>query len=597
MPSGGSAVEFEQQIRSARLLAVFERLPVTVAITVVNGATVAAVLAAGGAGWPAWAWLALVAVLAVIRMALWAGFRRDAAQSRAARWEAAAIGGALASGLLWGLGAALLAPGGAAGAGWTGPLVMVLLLGAMAAGAATVHAVHVKVALAFIVPAGVPLAAALALQGDGRGLVMAGMVLLYVAVLAAVARHCGRHFDETFRLHAELDRAHATLRQAQRMEAIGQLTGGVAHDFNNVLAVIGGNLQLIARRAQGQPDILRLAAAAEKATGRGARLTASLLSFAREQVLRPEEMDLNEMVRECAPMLRRMLGGRMELVLGLAPGRLVALADPAQFQAALMQLAINARDASPKGRTLTIVTSLVAQAAAAPGADGGVHPGPFACLRVSDTGPGMAPEVAARAFEPFFTTREVGQGSGLGLSQVYGFARQSGGTATIERAEGGGVAVCLLLPALPAAVVAGPKPAVVEPAGGAGRVLLVEDDADVREVLRESLAASGWEVTQAADGATARDVLEGRAPLDIVVSDVVMPGAVNGVDLARAAARLRPGLPVLLISGFPSAVLAAQGAREGELNLLRKPFTHAELLARMREARQPGAAPQARAAG
>ncbi len=571
-------MEFDVQIRAARLRAVFERLPVTVAITVVNGAAVAAVLAAGGAGWPAWAWLALVAVLAAIRMALWAGFRRDAALSRAALWEAAAIGGAVASGLAWGIGAALLAPVGMAG---IGPLVMLLLLGAMAAGAATVHAVHLPVALAFIVPAGVPLAAGLALQGEGRGLLLAAMVLLYVAVLVAVARHCGRHFDETFGLQVELDRAHATLRQAQRMEAIGQLTGGVAHDFNNVLAVIGGNLQLIARRAQGHPDILRLAASAERATERGARLTSSLLSFAREQVLRPEEVDLNEMVRECAPILRRMLGGRMELVLGLAPGRLVAKADPAQLQAALMQLAINARDASPPGRTLTIVTSLAAQAEAAPRADGSVHPGPFACVRVSDTGPGMSPEVAARPFEPFFTTREVGQGSGLGLSQVYGFARQSGGEARIEQEEGGGAAVCLLLPALAAQVVA-EMPACAAMPGGAGRVLLVEDDADVREVLREGLVAGGWQVTQAADAAAACRVLEGPAPFDIVVSDMVMPGGMSGMDLASAAARLRPGVPVLLMSGFPSAVLGAQGVEEGELNLLRKPFTHAELLARMR---------------
>lgn len=603
-------MDIDVQIRAARLKAVFERLPVTLAITVVNGAAVAAVFAAGGAGWAVWSWFAVIVALAAIRAAAWAGFRRDAALARAPLWEAAAIGGALASGLVWGLGAALLAPGEAAGGGWIAPLVLVLLLGAMAAGNATVHAVHVPVALAFVVPAGVPLAAGLALQGDGRSLLMAAMVLLYVAVLAVVARRSGRHFGHTFRLQIELDRAHAalrteiedhratgeTLRQAQRMEAIGQLTGGVAHDFNNVLAVIGGNLQLIAKRAGTNADIQRLVASAERATERGARLTASLLSFAREQRLRPEEVDINEMVREFAPMLRRMLGGRMELGLALAPGRLVALADPAQLQAALMHLAINARDASPPGRRLTIATQLVPQAEAAPGPDGSVHPGPFACVRVSDTGPGMAPEVAARAFEPFFTTREVGQGSGLGLSQVYGFARQSGGTAEIERPEGGGAAVSLLLPALPAQVVAeAPRPVAEEPAF-AGRVLLVEDDADVREVLRESLSASGWEVTQAADGATACEVLEGPAPLDIVVSDVVMPGTVNGVELARAAARLRPDLPVLLISGFPSAALVAQGADERELNLMRKPFTHAELLGRMREARRalPAEARQAR---
>ncbi len=592
-------MDIDVQIRAARLKAVYERLPVTLAITMVNSAAAAFVLAASGAGRMAWAWLALLAGLTALRAALWLRFRR-AGIGRPGLWLGLALGGAFASGLAWGLGAVLL-PGTEAGAiGWIGPAVMLLLLAAMCAGAATVHGVHVPVTLAFVLPACLPLALAMAARGDSRHLLMAVAVGVFIAMMVLAARRSARHFGDTFRLQLELarrtrdlDAANAalraeiedhratgeTLRQAQRMEAIGQLTGGIAHDFNNVLAVVGGNLQLIARRAEGNADIQRLVTAAERATERGARLTASLLSFAREQRLRPEEVDLNEMVREAAPMLRRTLHGRLELGLELAPGRLVVLADPAQFQAALLHLVINARDASPPGRRLTIGTSLVAQ-------DDPAQPGPFACVRVSDSGPGMAPEVAARAFEPFFTTREVGQGSGLGLSQVYGFAHQSGGSARIEQPAGGGVAVSLLLPAVtPPPVPEAAAPAEEEVAF-AGRVLLVEDDADVREVLKESLAASGWEVTQAQDGAAACEVLEGGAPLDVLVTDVVMPGAVSGVALARAAARLRPELPVLLISGYPTATLAAQGADEAELNLLRKPFTHAELLSRMRQARQ-----------
>jgi len=595
-------MEIDAQIRAARVRAVYDRLGVTLAITMVNGAVVTTALAAGGASRLAWAWFGLVLILAGLRLAALSAFRRDAALARIKLWEGVAMGGALASGLLWGLGAALLPsvetsdPGALAG-----QVVMLLLLGAMCAGAATVHGVHAPTALAFIIPAGVPLALRLTMQADGRHLLIAAMVLLLVGVLAIVARRSGRQFDETFRLQIaltqrteELDQANArlrteiedhrttgdTLRQAQRMEAIGQLTGGVAHDFNNVLAVIGGNLQLIARRAEGHPDIRRLAAAAERAAERGARLTASLLSFSREQPLRPEAVDLNERIREFAPLLRRTLDGRMELELDLAPGRLVALLDPAHFQAALMHLVINARDASPAGRRLTIATAL-APCDDAAGEDG--HPGPFACVRVIDTGPGMAPEVAARAFEPFFTTKEVGKGSGLGLSQVHGFARQSGGSARIEAVEGAGAAVSILLPAQV------PQPAAdAPPLSGlvaAGRVLLVEDDADVRDVLQESLTASAWQVMPAADGAAARAVLESGVPLDIVVSDVVMPGRISGVDLARIAAGLRPGLPVLLISGYPTAILAAQGADESSLNLLRKPFTHAELLARMEQLR------------
>ncbi len=586
------------QIRAARLRAVFERLPVTLAITMVSSATAAFVLAASGAGPMVWAWLALIAGLTALRAGLWLRFRQ-AGMGHPGLWQGLALAGAFASGLAWGLGAVLLPGMAADAAGWIGPAAMVLLLAAMCAGAATVHGMHVPVALAFVLPACGSLAIGMAARGDGRHLLMAGVVVLFAAMMALAARRSARHFGDTFRLQIELarrthelDAANAalraeiedhratgeTLRQAQRMEAVGQLTGGIAHDFNNVLAVIGGNLQLIARRAEGNADIRRLVTAAERATERGARLTASLLSFAGEQRLRPEEVDLNELVREAAPMLRRTLHGRMELGLDLAPGQLVALADSAQFQAALLHLVINARDASPPGRRLTIATSLVATDEAAPS-------DPFACVRVSDTGPGMTPEVAARAFEPFFTTREVGQGSGLGLSQVYGFAHQSGGSASIEQPEGGGVAVSLLLPAAPTPAAEAAPPVDQEPAF-AGRVLLVEDDADVREVLKESLAASGWEVTQAADGAAACEVLEQDVPLDILVSDVVMPGAVSGVALVRAAARLRPELPVLLISGYPSATLAAQGADESELNLLRKPFTHAEFLARMEAVRR-----------
>lgn len=593
-------MDFDAHIRAARVRAVYERLGVTLAITVVAGAVAATALAAGGASRLVWAWFGLMLILAGLRLVARSAVRRDAALPRIALWEQLAVGGALASGLLWGLGAALLPSVEATADGaLVGQVVLLLLLGAMGVGTATVHAVHAPTALAFIIPAGLPLALRLAMQADARGLLLAALVLACVVVLVLVARRSCRQFDETFRLQIalarrteELDEANArlrteiadhratgdSLRQAQRMEAIGQLTGGVAHDFNNVLAVIGGNLQLIARRAEGNPDIRRLAAAAERAAERGARLTASLLSFSREQPLRPEPVELNERVREFAPLLRRTLEGRMELALDLAPGPMMVLLDPAHFQAALMHLVINARDASPAGRHLTIATALVTE----DDASGAAHAGPFACVRVIDTGPGMAPEVAARAFEPFFTTKEVGQGSGLGLSQVLGFARQSGGTARIEADEGGGTTISILLPAQAA------QPAVAPPAArpsGEGRVLLVEDDADVRDVLRESLAASGAHVIPVADGAAARSVLESGVALDIVVSDVVMPGGISGVDLARIAEKVRPGLPVLLISGYPSATLAAQGADEASLNLLRKPFTHAELLARMEQLR------------
>jgi CheY-like chemotaxis protein len=367
------------------------------------------------------------------------------------------------------------------------------------------------------------------------------------------------------------------------MEAIGRLTGGIAHDFNNVLAVIGGNLQLIARRAEGQPDILRLANAAERAAERGARLTASLLSFGRMQKLEPAPVDLHPLLREFTPLLRRTLEGRMELVLDLAPGTAVAMADSAHFQAALLHLVINARDASPAGRTLTLSSTTVTLAAADLQGNADAKPGAFVAVTVRDSGAGMTPDVADRAFDPFFTTKEVGQGSGLGLSQVYGFARQSGGHTRIESSEGNGTAVTIYLPVAEPVV-----PVAVEPATPTAdwrrHVLLVEDDADVRPVLHESLSAAGWEVTAVADGSAALEVLGRGQKLDVLVTDVVMPGAVSGVELARRAALMRPGLPVLLISGYAAATLAAHGATEDEFDLLRKPFTAEQLLDRIRRA-------------
>jgi signal transduction histidine kinase/ActR/RegA family two-component response regulator len=429
-------------------------------------------------------------------------------------------------------------------------------------------------------------------------------VLVVLAVLVVAAQRSSRSFGEVFRLQialeertraldlanaelrAEVEKHRATnesLRQAQRMEAIGRLTGGIAHDFNNVLAVIGGNLQLIERRAEGQPEILRLALAAQRAAERGARLTASLLSFGRMQKMSPAPVDLHLLLRESVSMLRRTLEGRLDLLLDLAPGTAVAMADPAHFQAALLHLVINARDASPAGRELSIATAQVDLTAEDLAGNPHARPGPFVAVTVRDGGAGMTPDVVDRAFDPFFTTKEVGQGSGLGLSQVYGFARQLGGHTRIESRAGSGTAVTIYLPL--AAPAEAPVPALrPAPAGGRRHVLLVEDDADVRPVLQESLASAGWEVTAVADGQAALEELRRGGALDMLVTDVVMPGDVSGVELARRATAMRPGLPVLLISGYATATLAAHGASEDEFDLLRKPFTADQLLARMRRA-------------
>lgn len=605
----------DARIRAGRIRSVYDRLAVTLAVTVVGGTAAAAAMSTTAAD--AWRWLALVVGLAAARMVVWLAYRSDPGRLSLATWEVVSVAGALVSGITWGLGVALFFPG--EGSLPTGYLVWLFLLGAMCVGAATVHAVHVPTTLGFVLPATLPLAVQLAMQGGGRRMAYAAMVVLFAAALVALARRFGRHFDDLIRLNLaleqrteELDSANArlraeiadhratgdNLRQAQKMEAVGRMTGGVAHDFNNLLAVIGGNLQLILRRAQGNEDVIRLASAAERAAERGARLTASLLSFAHEQRLRPEAVDLNGLVQEFAPLLRRTLGERMELVLELAPGPLAAMADAAHFQSALLNLVINTRDANSAGRKLTIFSRAVALGADDLGAAGDAAPGDYIAVTVCDTGPGMLPGGAAQAFEPFFATKAVGKGSGLDLSQVYGFARQSGGHASIRTDPDGGTAVSLYLPAIQEDVALGKAdgeaaPAARSPAGRRARlrVLLVEDDADLRPVLRDGMAANGWEVVAVTDAASAQAVLDedrrsGSRRVDVLVTDVMMPGGTSGVDLARSAARTWPDLPVLMISGYPAAILAAHGAREEEFDLLRKPFTGTELIARVQLACQ-----------
>jgi signal transduction histidine kinase/CheY-like chemotaxis protein len=601
---GRYAVDYDAQIRVARVRSVFERLAVTLGVTVVGAMVLTVVLDATGASPAVWAWLALVLALSAARLAAGHVMANSPARLSWAGWERLAVGGALISGLLWGVGAVVLTPGTAPPGALVAHLLWVILLGAMCAGVATVHAMHLPSTLAFLLPAGLPLMLNEVAKGEPAPLARALLVLVFLAVLVATARRSSRSFGEVFRLQialeertraldhanaelrAEVEKHRATnesLRQAQRMEAIGRLTGGIAHDFNNVLAVIGGNLQLIERRAEGQAEILRLADAAQRAAERGARLTASLLSFGRMQKMSPAPVDLHLLLRESVSLLRRTLEGRMELALDLAPGPAVAMADPAHFQAALLHLVINARDASPAGEELAISTARVELAEADLAGNPDARPGRFVAVTVRDDGAGMSPEVVDRAFDPFFTTKEVGQGSGLGLSQVYGFARQLGGHTRIDSRAGGGTAVTIYLPLVAAAEAPAPRPCAM-PADGRRHVLLVEDDADVRPVLTENLLAAGWQVTAVADGSAALEELRRGGKLDMLVTDVVMPGAVSGVELARRATSMRPGLPVLLISGYAAATLAAHGASEDEFDLLRKPFTADELLARMQRA-------------
>jgi signal transduction histidine kinase/CheY-like chemotaxis protein len=377
----------------------------------------------------------------------------------------------------------------------------------------------------------------------------------------------------------EREQAEAALRQAQRMEAIGQLTGGIAHDFNNLLTVMGGNAALLRDKA---PDdiVARRAAAIIRAAEQGERLTRQLLAFSRRQMLRPESVDLRQRTREIAEMLSRSLRENIEVAVELPENLWPVMIDPAEFELALLNLGVNARDAMPNGGRFRVAARNLSFRLGDAGNEGLV--GDFVAMTLSDTGTGMTTGVLARAFEPFYTTKEVGLGSGLGLSQVYGFARQSGGTALIDSELGRGTSVTLLLPRA-AGISHPPRSAVPDaaPTAAAARILLVEDDGEVAEVTAELLRDFGFQVVRACGGKAALAALEGDPTIELAISDIVMSGGMSGLELARTLRQRRPEFPVLLATGYSQ--YAPQAVKEG-FALVEKPYRREVLAALLRSA-------------
>ena len=377
------------------------------------------------------------------------------------------------------------------------------------------------------------------------------------------------------------------LRQSQKMEAVGQLTGGIAHDFNNLLTGIIGSLDLMQRRmAAGRMEgVERYVATAVTSANRAAALTHRLLAFSRRQPIDPRAVDANRLVRMMEELLRRTTGETISLTIVAAPTLWPALCDPHQLESAVLNLAINARDAMPDGGRLTIATANVTvdadDAAALPGATIGDH----LCITVSDTGTGMAADVIAKAFEPFFTTKPIGQGTGLGLSMVYGFARQSDGFAQIRSTPGAGSAIAIYLPrhhgALPDAAPDDTSPALPVPQGDE-IVLVVEDEAAVRTLVTEVLADLGYRTIAAVDGPSGLAMLESDRRIDLLVTDVGLPG-LNGRQMADAARRTRPTLKVLFMTGYAETAATSGGFLDPGMALLIKPFTVDALQARLTE--------------
>ncbi|MBL8805722.1 MAG: PAS domain S-box protein [Rhodospirillales bacterium] len=386
--------------------------------------------------------------------------------------------------------------------------------------------------------------------------------------------------DITGRKEAEarLKESREQLAQAQKMEAVGQLTGGIAHDFNNLLAVIIGNLELLRPEIPGVHG--EMADTALRAATRGAELTQRLLAFSRRQALQPRRIDLNRLVGGMTSLLTRTLGDHIRIETRLGRDVDGASVDPGQLENALLNLAVNARDAMPGGGTLTVTTRRAEIDDIYAAAHEGVRPGAYEAVSVSDTGTGMTPETAARAFDPFFTTKEIGKGTGLGLSMVYGFAKQSGGHAAIYSEPGRGTTVTIYLPCIRSEERADPgAAATLQPRAGSGEpVLVVEDDADIRETLNRQLSAAGYSVELACDGVQALARLSARTPPALLLTDMALPGGIGGIDVADAARKAHPGLPVIFMSGHPLAGdLRERFARDGS-PFLQKPFVRVQLL-------------------
>ena len=384
----------------------------------------------------------------------------------------------------------------------------------------------------------------------------------------------------------ERRQAEAALRQAQKMEAVGQLTGGLAHDFNNLLASVIGNLELMRMRvSQGVPqEVGRHIDQAMAAADRASALTHRLLAFSRRQTLDPKVTDVSRLVTSMTELIERTVGPAITVRARVDAGPCMTLCDPNQLENALLNLAINARDAMPDGGQLTLeVGRRMVEPGSAAAADG-TPPGEYVCLGVADTGTGMSPDVASRAFDPFFTTKPIGQGTGLGLSMIFGFVKQSRGHVQIDTAVGAGTRVRIYLPTHSgAADAAAPaEPAAPEAAGGAQKtVLIVDDESALRELLAMLLGDLGYQVMQAEDAASGLEILRAPLAIDLLVSDVGLPGQMNGRQMADAARELRPELGVLFITGYAEKTVVGNGVMPEGMQVMTKPFSLANFSAKV----------------
>jgi PAS domain S-box-containing protein len=402
--------------------------------------------------------------------------------------------------------------------------------------------------------------------------------------VTALRRGGGHVFNAFIRDLTERIAAEAQVRQAQKMEAVGQLTGGIAHDFNNILTVITGTIEVLADAVADKPQAASIAKMIDEAAERGAALTQRLLAFARKQPLRPGKVDVNELIVETAKLLRPTLGEHIEIESMLEQDVWPSLVDAHQLSTSLLNLALNARDAMPGGGKLTLESGNVYLDERYAKANGDVRPGPYVLVAVSDTGTGIPAALRERVFEPFFTTKEVGKGTGLGLSMVYGFVKQSGGHIKIYSEEGHGTSIKLYLPRAeePDAAIEAPPVAPVE--GGEETILVVEDDHLVRDFVVTQLKSLGYTILATSSGAEALKLIDEGVNFDLLFTDVIMPGGMNGRQLADEALKRRPALRVLFTSGYTEDAILHHGRLDPGVLLLPKPYRRSDLAHMIRTA-------------
>jgi len=530
-----------------------------------------------------------------VRAAVYLAYRRaDLRDPKAHPWDKLALIGSGLSGALWGVGMAALFPQDR-----IHQVFVCLTIAGMCAGAVVVHSSHLPTLLSFLFPASLPIAALLLMEGTGPDAALAGMLIVFVLALSFAGYNFNRALIEGFRLRSDLERrmreldaasarltqetqerlaAQETVRQLEKMDALGQLTGGIAHDFNNLLTSVIGNLERIDNATPASDKRKTLVRAALRSAEHGAQLTKQLLSFARKQPLQTEVVEIGRALTEFVSFSSRSIGQDVTVSLSLASGLWLSRLDPAQLQTALLNLVINARDAMPKGGLVAIAAGNETLRA---GEVADLPPGDYVRISVADTGRGMTAAVQARAFEPFFTTKGVGKGSGLGLSMVYGFAKQSGGSLRVRSAVGSGTTVELYLPRSLAPEREAQRKAQPSPSPSQETcILVVDDNEDVRSLSAGGLREMGYRVFEAGSAADAIALLRTRS-VDVLFSDVVMPGGMNGLELSKEARKIQPGLAVLLTTGY--ADMFDGSAVDGQLDVLAKPFRPSDLGKRIRE--------------